>query len=142
MLSKLALAILVAALPLVAAARAQQHTVTATLDYDFKHLHSCSEKETTGCVKQFNIYELTGGPTPMRKLFSFPCAKWRKETEEEDYRNQRPGRPDAWCPYVWCHRGNGGRQRIGSKGMYRIGKGRGDDGCELGDGKTVKRSLD
>jgi len=79
MLSKLALAILAAAVPLVAAAQAQQHTVTATLDYNFKRLHSCSAKETTGCVKQFNIYELTGGPTPMRKLFSFPAPSAEKK---------------------------------------------------------------
>ena len=83
MLSKLAMAFLVAALPLVAAARAQEHTVIATLDYDFKHLHSCSEKETTNCVKQFNIYELTGGPTPMRKLFSFPAPSGEKKLKKK-----------------------------------------------------------
>jgi hypothetical protein len=81
--SKWLFAVLAAALPLVPAARAQQHTVTATLDYDFKKLHSCSEKETSGCIKQFNIYELTGGPTAMRKLFSFPAPTGEKKMKKK-----------------------------------------------------------
>ena len=46
-----------------------QHTVTATLNYDFTVDNACSSAVTSGCVKQFNIYDTTGGGTPV-KLFS------------------------------------------------------------------------
>ena len=45
-----------------------QHTVTATLNYDFTTDNACTATVTTGCVKQFNIYDLSGA-TPV-KLFS------------------------------------------------------------------------
>jgi hypothetical protein len=45
-----------------------QHTVTATLNYDFTVDNACSATVTTGCLKQFNIYDLTSG-TPVL-LFS------------------------------------------------------------------------
>jgi len=45
-----------------------QHTVTATLNYDFTVDNACSATVTTGCLKQFNVYDLTGG-TPVL-LFS------------------------------------------------------------------------
>jgi hypothetical protein len=48
-----------------------QHTVTATLSYDFTVDNACSSTVTTGCVKQFNIYDLTGA-TPVL-LFSIPA---------------------------------------------------------------------
>jgi len=37
-----------------------QHAVIATLNYDFTVDSACSATVTTGCVKQFNIYDLTG----------------------------------------------------------------------------------
>jgi len=43
-----------------------QHTVTVTLNYDFSADSACSASVTTGCVKQFNIYDITGGGTPLR----------------------------------------------------------------------------
>jgi len=46
-----------------------QHTVSVTLNYDFSVDNACSATVTTGCVKQFNIYDTTGGSTPV-KLFS------------------------------------------------------------------------
>ena len=46
-----------------------QHTVAVTLSFDFSVDNACSATVTTGCVKQFNIYDLTGGGTPV-KLFS------------------------------------------------------------------------
>jgi len=46
-----------------------QHTVSVTLNYDFSVDNACSASVTTGCVKQFNIYDITGGGTPL-KLFS------------------------------------------------------------------------
>jgi len=52
-----------------AGAAASQHTVTATLNYDFTVDNGCSATVTTGCVKQFNIYDITGGGTPV-KLYS------------------------------------------------------------------------
>jgi len=45
-----------------------QHTITATLNYDFTADNACTATATTGCVKQFNIYDLSG-PAPA-KLFS------------------------------------------------------------------------
>jgi hypothetical protein len=55
--------------PLVAWAAPSQHTVTVTLNYDFTVDNGCSATATSGCVKQFNIYDITGGGTPV-KLFS------------------------------------------------------------------------
>jgi hypothetical protein len=46
-----------------------QHTVTVTLNYDFSVDNACSSSVTTSCIKQFNIYDITGGGTPV-KLFS------------------------------------------------------------------------
>jgi len=45
-----------------------QHMVTATLNYDFTVDNACSSTVTTNCLKQFNIYDLTG--TVPVKLFS------------------------------------------------------------------------
>jgi hypothetical protein len=59
---------LILALAIAAVAAPGQHTVTATLNYDFTVDNSCSTTVTTGCVKQFNIYDLTSG-SPV-KLFS------------------------------------------------------------------------
>jgi hypothetical protein len=46
---------------------ASQHTVTATFNYDFTVDNACSITVTTGCVKQFNVYDLTNGSV---QLFS------------------------------------------------------------------------
>jgi environmental stress-induced protein Ves len=48
-----------------------QHAITATLNYDFTSDSACSATLTTGCVKQFNVYDLSGA-TPV-KLFSIPA---------------------------------------------------------------------
>jgi hypothetical protein len=43
-----------------------QHTVTVTLNYDFSVDNACSPSASaTSCVKQFNIYDITGGGTPV-----------------------------------------------------------------------------
>ena len=55
-------------LALAALAAPPTHVVTATLNYDFTEDNACSSTVTTGCLKQFNIYDLTSG-TPV-KLFS------------------------------------------------------------------------
>lgn len=47
------------------------HTITATLNYDFSVDNACSTTVTTGCLLQFNVYDLTSG-TPV-KLFSIPA---------------------------------------------------------------------
>ena len=60
------LAAATAVAPLTAATG--QHTITATLNYDFTADNACSSTVTTGCVKQFNIYDLSSA-TPL-KLFS------------------------------------------------------------------------
>jgi hypothetical protein len=48
-----------------AAGAGSQHTVSVTLNYDFSVDNACSATVTTGCVKQFNIYDITGGGTPV-----------------------------------------------------------------------------
>jgi hypothetical protein len=42
---------------------ASQHTLT--LNYDFSVDNACSSSVTTGCLQQFNIYDITGGGTPV-----------------------------------------------------------------------------
>jgi hypothetical protein len=49
--------------------RLHRNTLTVTLNYDFSVDSGSSSTVTTGCVKQFNIYDITGGGTPV-KLFS------------------------------------------------------------------------
>lgn len=39
------------------------HTITATWSYDFSVDNACSATITTGCVKQFNVYDLTATKT-------------------------------------------------------------------------------
>lgn len=53
------------------AAAPGQHTVTATISYDFSVDNACSATVTTGCLKQFNIYDLTSGSPAF--LFSIPA---------------------------------------------------------------------
>lgn len=55
--------------PVLAWTAPSQHTVTVTLNYDFSVDNGCSATVTTGCVRQFNVYDITGGGTPV-KLFS------------------------------------------------------------------------
>ncbi|HSC45898.1 MAG TPA: hypothetical protein VLC94_08705 [Candidatus Acidoferrum sp.] len=55
-------------LALAALAGPAQHTITATLNYDFTTDNACTATATTGCVKQFNIYDLSGSAPA--KLFS------------------------------------------------------------------------
>src|SRR5208337_388580 len=55
--------------PMVVWAGPSQHTVAVTLNYDFTVDNACSASVTSGCVKQFNIYDVTGGAAPV-KLFS------------------------------------------------------------------------
>lgn len=55
-------------LALAALAGPGQHTITATLNYDFTTDNACSASVATGCVKQFNVYDLSGS-APV-KLFS------------------------------------------------------------------------
>lgn len=45
-----------------------QHIITVALNYDFTVDNACSSTVTTNCLKQFNIYDLSGS-VPVR-LFS------------------------------------------------------------------------
>ena len=54
-----------------AQAAAGQHTVTVVFNYDFTVDNACSTTVTTGCLKQFNIYDLTSG-TPVF-LYNIPA---------------------------------------------------------------------
>jgi len=68
-MKKFALLSLAAVLGTVATVGAgSQHTVSVTLNYDFSVDNACSASVTTGCVKQFNIYDITGGGTPAKLL--------------------------------------------------------------------------
>jgi hypothetical protein len=58
--------------PVLAWAGPSQHTVTVTLNYDFSVDNGCSASVNSGCVKQFNVYDITGGGSPV-KLFSIPA---------------------------------------------------------------------
>ena len=51
--------------PLVLWAGPSQHTVAVTLNYDFTVDNACSASVTSGCVKRFNIYDITGGTAPV-----------------------------------------------------------------------------
>jgi len=52
------------------------HTVSVTLNYDFSADNACAPAATPpvtkNCLQQFNIYDITGGGTPV-KLFSIPA---------------------------------------------------------------------
>ena len=61
-------------LPVILWAGPAQHTVTATLNYDFTVDNACSAGVTSGCVKQFNNYDITSGGTPV-KLFSIVAPR-------------------------------------------------------------------
>jgi len=58
--------------PILLWAGSSQHTVAVTLNYDFTVDNACSSSVTSGCVKQFNIYDITGGAAPV-KLFAIPA---------------------------------------------------------------------
>jgi hypothetical protein len=62
-IERIVLAVLTLAAARVVAGAASQHTVSVTLNYDFSIDNACSAAVTTGCVKQFNIYDLLG-PRP------------------------------------------------------------------------------
>jgi hypothetical protein len=51
-----------------------QHTVTATLNCDFTVDNACSTTVTTGCLKQFNVYDLTGGGKILLFSISAPAG--------------------------------------------------------------------
>lgn len=51
-----------------------QHTVTATLNYDFTVDNACSATVTTGCLKQFNVYDMTGGAKTLLFSISAPAG--------------------------------------------------------------------
>ncbi|HZP34173.1 MAG TPA: hypothetical protein VFB23_12510 [Candidatus Acidoferrales bacterium] len=37
------------------------HTITVAVVYDFSQTNACSSTVTSGCIKQFNVYNTTGG---------------------------------------------------------------------------------
>ncbi len=69
MRKRLVLSLLALLTPLLLVSAPSQHTVSVTLNYDFTVDNACSSSVTAGCLKQFNIYDITGGGTPV-KLFS------------------------------------------------------------------------
>jgi hypothetical protein len=52
---------ILALVPFAVWAAPSQYTVTVTLNYDFTVDNGSSTTVTTGCLKQFNIYDITGG---------------------------------------------------------------------------------
>jgi hypothetical protein len=57
--------------PVEAHAGSSKHVVTLKFDYDFTKVHACSPSVKKKCLKQFNVYDLSGN-TPFL-LFSFPA---------------------------------------------------------------------
>ena len=53
-----------------------KHKITVTFDYDFTAAPPCSAKVTKKCIKQFNVYDVSG---PKRyKLFTIPAPESAK----------------------------------------------------------------
>jgi hypothetical protein len=50
---------------------AKKHVVSVTFDYDFTETSACSPTIFTGCIAQFNVYDV-GARKPV-KLFSIPA---------------------------------------------------------------------
>jgi hypothetical protein len=46
----------------------QAHTIAVTFDYDFDKTPACSAKVTQKCVKEFVIYDISGGPNHPFKI--------------------------------------------------------------------------
>lgn len=51
-----------------------QHTLTVTFKYDFTVNSACSATVTTGCLKQFNIYDTTAGAKTLIFSISGPLG--------------------------------------------------------------------
>ena len=49
----------------------KKHVVSVTFDYDFTETSACSPTVLTGCIAQFNVYDVGAGK-PV-KLFSIPA---------------------------------------------------------------------
>jgi hypothetical protein len=49
-----------------------KHSIRVKFDYDFSRSPVCSAKVTSKCVRQFNVYDVSGGPQHRVKLFSVP----------------------------------------------------------------------
>jgi hypothetical protein len=56
----------------VATSPSANHSITVKFDYDFGRTPACSAKITKKCVKQFNVYDISGGSQNRVKLFSIP----------------------------------------------------------------------
>ena len=70
-LCSLLVTVLLCLAPTLTYAAPGQHTVTVTLNYDFTVDNGCSVTVLTSCLKQFNIYDITGGGKVL--LFSVPA---------------------------------------------------------------------
>jgi hypothetical protein len=56
---------------LCASCTTKKHVVSVTFDYDFTETSACSPTVFTGCLAQFNVYDVGAG-RPV-KLFSIPA---------------------------------------------------------------------
>ena len=56
----------------VATSSSANHSITVKFDYDFSRTPACSAKITKKCVKQFIVYDISGGSQNRAKLFSIP----------------------------------------------------------------------
>jgi hypothetical protein len=48
-----------------------KHSITLNFDYDFKKGHACDSPTAKNCVKQFNVYDISGNK--LYFLFSIPA---------------------------------------------------------------------
>jgi hypothetical protein len=60
-----------AAVSLCVSCTTKKHVVSVTFDYDFTETGACSSTIFTGCIAQFNVYDV-GARKPV-KLFSIPA---------------------------------------------------------------------
>lgn len=47
------------------------HTLTVNITFNFANVPGCTSAQTTGCIKQFNVYNVTAGAKTL--IFSIPA---------------------------------------------------------------------
>jgi hypothetical protein len=54
-----------------AQSNSSKHSITLNFDYDFKNRHACAAPTSKKCVKQFNVYDISGNKLYL--LFAIPA---------------------------------------------------------------------
>jgi hypothetical protein len=66
----------------------KKHVVSVTFDYDFTETSACSPTIFTGCIAQFNVYDM-GARKPV-KLFSIPAPVGAHSLTKDIVGNSQP----------------------------------------------------